>query len=290
MARGIRKTRENLDDLSRLFLELRERAGLIQPEAARHASVSQSMLSRVETGRKVPDIATTRALAALYQATPDERARLIELVTLMEPARLDSRLVMQRGKNLHFQERIRAIEQSSALVRAYQPGVILGMLQTPTYARAVFTAPRSSRPTNSDSPAALAATRASHYRQLAEDTHRQWTLLHTEGALNWHIESPAVMVAQLEQLIEASQLPHVRLGIIPARTPSRVFAPHGFHLYDRRAVQVGTKTATALSENADDLQDYENLFGELERMAAYDDPARELLQRVADAYRELGAS
>lgn len=131
MARGKRKSRDDLDELSRLFLDLRERAGLIQPDAARRAGITQSKLSRAETGRGVPDVDTARRLARIYKATPDEQKRLIELVTVMKPARLDSRLIMQRGTNLRFQARVAQIEQSSALVRAYQPHMILGALQTP---------------------------------------------------------------------------------------------------------------------------------------------------------------
>lgn len=289
MARGKRKSRDELDELSRLFLDLRERAGLIQPDAARRARITQSKLSRAETGRGVPDVDTARRLAQVYGATPDEQERLIELVTVMKPARLDSRLIMQRGANLRFQDRVAQIEQSSALVRAYQPHMILGVLQTPAYALAVFTAnnARPSRPAGADSPADLAATRAARYRQLANEQHRRWTLIMTEAALDWLVGSPELMSEQMEHLIDASQLPNVRLGIIPARTPARVFAPHGFDMYDMRGVCIGTKTATALTTEASDLADYDALFEELEQMAVYDDEVRALITRVAEEYRAL---
>jgi transcriptional regulator with XRE-family HTH domain len=289
MARGKRKSRDELDELSRLFLDLRERAGLIQPDAARRAGTTQSKLSRAETGRGVPDVDTARRLAELYEATPDERKRLIELVTVMKPARLDSRMIMQRGANLRLQSRIAEIERSSGLVRAYQPHMILGALQTPAYALAVFIAhnARPSRPADADPPEDLAAIRAARYRQLADERHRSWKLVMTEAALNWHVGSPALMAEQMEHLIEASQLPNVRLGIIPTRTPARVFAPHGFDVYDARGVCIGTKTATALTTEASDIADYEALFAELEQMAVYDDEARALITRVAEEYRAL---
>lgn len=287
MARGKRKSRDDLDELSRLFLDLRERVGLIQPDAAKQAGITQSMLSRAETGRGIPDIDTTRKLAQLYTATPDEQLRLIELATAMKPARLDSRLIMQRGRNLRFQARIAEIEKSCALVRAYQPHMILGALQTPAYALAVFTGhnARPSNPANADLPADLVATRAARYRQLADERHRTWKLVMTEAALNWHVGSPEVMAEQMDHLIEAGQLPNLRLGIIPTRTPARVFAPHGFDMYDSRGVCIGTKTATALTTEAGDVSDYDALFGELEQMAVYDDEASSLLTRVAREFR-----
>jgi transcriptional regulator with XRE-family HTH domain len=289
MARGKRKLRDELDELSRLFLDLRERAGLIQPDAARRAGITQSKLSRAETGRGVPDVDTAGRLARIYKATPEEQQRLIELVTVMKPARLDSRLIMQRGTNLRFQARVAQIEQSSALIRAYQPHMILGALQTPAYALAVFTAhnARPSSPPDVDPPADLAALRAARCRQLAEERHRSWKLVMTEAALNWHVGSPALMAEQMEHLIEASRLPNVRLGIIPTRTPARVFAPHCFDMYDSRGVCIGTKTATALTTEADDIADYDALFTELEQMAVYDEEVRTLITRVAEDYRLL---
>jgi transcriptional regulator with XRE-family HTH domain len=289
MARGKRKSRDELDELSRLFLDLRERVGLIQPEAARRAGITQSKLSRAETGRGVPDVDTARRLARLYEATPAEQQRLVELVAVMKPARLDSRLIMQRGKNLRFQARVAQIEQSSALVRAYQPHMILGALRTPSYALEVFTAhnARPSSPADADPPADLAASRAARFRQLADEQHRRWKLVMTEAALNWHVGSPELMAEQMEHLVEASRLPNVRLGIIPTRTPARVFAPHGFDMYDSRGVCIGTKTATALTTEANDIADYEALFAELEQMAVYDDEARALITSVAEEYRLL---
>ena len=289
MARGARKARDDLDELSRLFLELRERADLTQPEAASRAGITQSMLSRAETGRGVPNSETTNALARLYAATSEERRRLLELVAVMKPARMDSRLIMQRGKNLRFQERVRDIEQSCALVRAYQPHMVLGAAQTPAYALEVFTAnaARPSTPTSADTPAELAVARAARYQQLADEKQRTWILIMSEAALNWLAGSASVMAEQMDRLIEASKLPHVRLGIIPFRTPARVFAPHGFDLYDSRGVCIGTKTATALSTDPHDIADYEALFGELERMAIFDDEVRALLRATADSYRGM---
>ncbi|MHA6621981.1 helix-turn-helix domain-containing protein [Pseudonocardia sp. DLS-67] len=288
MARGKRKARAELDELSRLLLDLRERAGLIQPDAAKRADITQSKLSRAETGRGVPDIDTARRLALLYKATPEEQRRLIELVTVMKPARLDSRLIMQRGKNLRFQARVSEVEQSSALIRAYQPHMILGALQTPGYALEVFTAhnARPSSPADADPPADLAAVRATRYRQIADEEHRRWRLIMTEAALNWYVGSPTLMAEQMEHLIEASRLPNVRLGIIPTRARARVFAPHGFDMYDSRGVCIGTKTATALTTEPGDVADYDALFTELEKMAVYDDDVRTLISRAAGEYRE----
>lgn len=88
---------------------------------------------------------TVEALARIYGADTQTTARLVELATAIRPEHLDSRIIMQRGLN-HFQECLEKIERSSALIRAYQPNIILGMLQTPAYADDIRL-PRSHRAT-----------------------------------------------------------------------------------------------------------------------------------------------
>jgi hypothetical protein len=78
--------------------------------------------------------------------------------------------------------------------------------------------------------------------------------------------------------------PNVRLGIIPWQAPAQVLPLHGFHLYDHRAVVVGTRSGTAIMGERD-VPDYEELFSELERLAVFNGEARALLDRIADLCR-----
>lgn len=55
----------------------------------------------------------------------------------------------------------------------------------------------------------------------------------------------AAIADQIDQLRQACQLPNVRLGVVPALPAPTSQSATGYHLYDHRAVMVGTKTATA---------------------------------------------
>ncbi len=112
-------------------------------------------------------------------------------------------------------------------------------------------------------------------------------LIQAEGALDWCVRDPALMAEQISHVAEVSQLLNVRVGLILRRTPAAVLAPHGFHIFDSRAVQIGTKTATALIDDPGDIATYEALFNELECMAAFEEEARTELNRIADEYRAL---
>ncbi len=218
-------------------------------------------------------------LARVYGADRDTTTRLVELATAIRPEHLDSRIIMQRGIN-HFQERAGKIERSSALIRAYQPNIILGMLQTAAYAEAVF----SSRGRTASQAAQGVASRLVRQAALAEPG-RDWVLIQAEGALDWCVHDAVLMTEQIEHIIELSRLPNVRIGLIIRRTPTTIMAPHGFHIFDSRAVQIGTKTAVALIDNPEDIATYEALFSELDRMAVFGDEARTALRRIANEYR-----
>ncbi len=252
-----------------------------QIPAATAVGISQPGLSRIEKGKAVPEPDIVDALARMYGADPDMIARLVELATAIRPEHLDSRIIMQRGIN-HFQERLGKIELSSVLIRAYQPNIILGILQTSAYAQVVF----GSRGRTAQQVADGVAARLARQKDLA-DTRRQWVLIQTEGALDWCVRDPALMAEQINYVADVSQLPNVRIGLIRRRTPTTVLAPHGFHIFDGRAVQIGTKTATALVDDPGDIATYEDLFNELESMAVFGEDARAELRRIADEYKTL---
>jgi hypothetical protein len=275
----------SLDRLAGRLRALRESTEpkISQTAAAGHIGVSQGKLSRAETGLFLLEPELVGALANLYAANQEETTQLVEWAEALKPGRVDSRLIFQRGTN-HFQERIRRMEEASALVRSYQPGMVIGSLQTPAYASAVF----GRRPT--EDATASVASRLSRYRMMLDDPGRSWTLIQTEGALTWNLGGASVMAEQLDHLITASHLPNVRLGVITHATPMTFAAPHGFHIYDRQAVQIGTKTATALTSDARDLDVYDELFSKLEDAAVFDDEARDVISKIAAKYRDLASA
>ena len=269
------------DELSRSLRNLRISAGMKQIPTATAVGISQPGLPRIEKGKMVPGPGIVEALTRVYGADPDTTAWLVELATAIRPEYLDSRIIMQRGLN-HFQERLGKIERSSVLVRAYQPNIILGILQTSAYAQAVFASRGRTVRQVADGVAARLAR-----QQALVDPSREWVLIQAEGALDWCVREPALMVEQISHVVEVSQLPNVRVGLILRRTPATVLAPHGFHIFDGSAVQIGTKTATAVIDDPGDIATYEALFSELECMAVFEDEARTELCRIADEYRAL---
>ncbi|MGH4014448.1 MAG: DUF5753 domain-containing protein [Pseudonocardiaceae bacterium] len=176
--------------------------------------------------------------------------------------------------------RVGRIEAASRLLRTFHPAVVIGLLQTPGYIRGLL---GESLP--DDEVERMVAARGERQRLL--DTDREFVLIMTEGALRWHVGSPAVMIAQLQHLAEATRRSNVHVGVIPWTKPVRTGALHGFNLYDRRAAIVGTETATAIITDARDIADYEACFAIYEALAVYGADARQVFDRLSDEYRTL---
>ncbi|MFC3451966.1 helix-turn-helix domain-containing protein [Amycolatopsis speibonae] len=269
----------NQDHLSAELRRLRKAAGLSGTEAARLTSLSQSKVSRVETGAFMPTEDQVVALCRAYGAPAKIRRELVSITRDLREEASSARVVFQRGA-WRMQQRIGKIETASARIRSFQPTIVLGLLQTRAYVTALFgdSLPGGERDQTVD---------ARLERQRILDSDREFHFVLTEGALRWNMGGAATMQAQLGHLIDLSCRGRVRLGVIPWTTPVSVPVLHGFDIYDSRAVLLGTQTATALVTDEREVADYEKNFAEVERYATYDDIACSHLTRIAADYRQL---
>ena len=267
------------DELSVLLGRLRREAHLSGIEVARATGLSQPKISRLETGKQVPTKAEVEALCRVYKVPARTRRQVLAVVRDLQDQHVSARVVLQRGA-YRMQERIGRIEAASRRLRAFHPAVVIGLLQTPGYIRGLL---GDSLP--GDEIERMVAARTDRQRVL--DSDREFVLVMTEGALRWHIGSPAVMIAQLQHLAEATRRGNVRLGVIPWTTPVRTGALHGFSLYDERVAIVGTETATAIITDRREILDYEARFATYEGLAVHDAEARLVLDRLSDEYRAL---
>lgn len=193
-------------ELAATLRRLRQEAGLSGIEAARRAGLSQPTVSWLETGRRAPTVKEVTALCKAYRAPAELRAALQATARDLQEGTTSARIVLQRPREM--QERIARIEQSSALIRSFQPAMVIGLAQTLDYARAMMSG-------RINGEALEQLTESRRQRQAILDTDRHFTLLHAEGALRWHIGSPTIMAAQLDHLATLTRRSNLRLGVIP---------------------------------------------------------------------------
>jgi transcriptional regulator with XRE-family HTH domain len=105
------------------------------------------------------------------------------------------------------------LEESASLIRAYEPQVVPGLLQTEDYIRAI-TAASFPNETEEQTQRRVALRLARQELLRRPDAPDYWVVL-DETVLRRPIGGPEVMRAQLAHLIEAIQPPKVTIQVIP---------------------------------------------------------------------------
>lgn len=271
-----------------LLRALRVQAGLSQTEASKRSGVSQAQLSRMETGGSPLRHRWINSLLRAYSdasgsSLPAER--VARLLTQVHPdtEQLDTRVVLQQGTAHNFQLRVRDAEAGAAVVRSYQPTMPLGVLQTPEFMDATFTANLGF---TADDAEASTRVRTSRAAKLAEEPDRGWYLIQTEQSLRWPVRSYAIQAAQVEWMAEVSRLPNVHFGVVALDTVAPEPAPlTGFHLYDDQQVLVETELGLTLVSAPEQVAPFVRAHAMLTGLAVWDDDARTILDRIARDYR-----
>lgn len=268
-----------LDELSRTLRQLRQVAGLTGMEVAERTGFSQAKISRVERGTNVPTPGDVGILLEIYGAPSEVRHHLLEVAEHVKAT--NRRVVLSRADRAGFQKRIAKFNRDAKQIREFSPVIIPGLLQTPEYMRAVFTAGGT---TAADAVGAVKARLEG--QNVLDEPGRRITILTTEGALGWAAGPPEMMVRQLEHIELVARKPVVRVGIIPFGTPRPVFPVSNWNLYDENAVIPGIlRRQVVLVPPA--VSPYVEQFAKLEPLAVFDDEARAILTKVADRYRGL---
>jgi transcriptional regulator with XRE-family HTH domain len=193
-------------ELGTLLRALRTEKGWTAEQVAARLLVSSSKVSRLETGQRGARARDIRDLCDLYEVDDDQRRRLMAL------ASEGRQRAWWQPLGLPYSTYV-GLEAEATSIRDYGLGIMPGLLQTAAYARAVVRAavPRwapdvveqrvDGRMTRQE---LLYSERAPHFEAVVD-----------ESVLHRVVGSPAIMRAQLEQLLELSDLPRVTLRVIP---------------------------------------------------------------------------
>ena len=190
---------------------LREASGITREAAGDAIRASHAKISRLELGRVGIKERDIEDLLTLYGVTdPAER---LEYLSLVRKANAPG-WWQQYGDLLpSWFEMYLRLEQAAAFIRTYQVQFIPGLLQTEEYARSVIlVGHRSESAEEIDRRVYL---RISRQKMLTEPgSPKLWAVV-DEAALSRPFGSPGVMRAQLQRLLEMSELPNVILQVLP---------------------------------------------------------------------------
>lgn len=259
--------------------ELRTATGLNGRDFAARLNWPQSKVSKLETGRQTASADDLRAWAAAA-GEPGAAEGLVAQLGALESRQRTWRRQLAAGHR-PVQDTLTAEYERSHSLRAWEPALVVGMLQTPDYARAVFEAYTALHQAPRDIDDAV---RARIRRQaLLYDTDRTWHILMWEAALHARIAPAAVMTGQLDRLVGTIGLDTVRLGIVPLTAQVGIPPGPGFWLYDDRLTIVEDWHAELWLDDPGSISTYDRVWATLQQAAVYGPSAHRLIARARAA-------
>lgn len=175
----------------------RASADVSQERMASLVKWSPSTVAAIETGRRRP----TREFAIAADKVLETGGLLAELLEAADRERSPSWFATWRS-----------YESQAVRLRAFEPCLIPGLLQTEEYARAIISAGGLNP---SDKVDELVSVRTERQQLLTREDPPECIFILDEAALRRPIGGPAVLDAQLGHLLELARLPRVHLHVIP---------------------------------------------------------------------------
>ncbi|BCL31037.1 helix-turn-helix domain-containing protein [Streptomyces aurantiacus] len=242
-------------------------------ELADRCGWHKSKVSKLENGRTTP---TPDCLRTWAEATgqPEAYDELLAHLRGFESHIRSWRRQLASGHKAVQDTHLRAHADASVF-RGWESSMIFGILQTPDYARAVFTRyaelQRSPRDTEE-------AVRSRMKRQEAlYDSSKHFHLILWEAALHALICPPSVLAAQLDRLTGVIGLSTVELGIIPLSATLKIPPATAFWIYDDRQVIVENWHAELWVDDEASVDTYARTWRTLRESAVYGADAQNLI-------------
>lgn len=257
--------------------QLRKDAGLTASRISQSTGWHPSKMSRIETGQAQISEPDLRKWARAV-GVPDEIVE--ELLAELRAIRLDAarwrsrvRAAGHEGAQVSFG----AAERAAETIAAFEIALVPGLLQTPAYARSVFTAAARLNDSEEDVDAAVAARM--RRQEILYDESKRISMLVCEAALRSSVASAATMAGQLDRLVAASNMPHIRFGIVPLNRTLPFVPVHGFWLLDDVLFAEVLHTEV-VSRDPADVRMYVGFLDAMWAVAVEEDEARALLLDV----------
>jgi transcriptional regulator with XRE-family HTH domain len=190
---------------------LREASDLSTAQAAEAIRATQSKISRLERGRSAARQRDVDDLLTLYGVTDEEERE--RLLSLTRQAAAPGWWQQYNDLLPRWFELYVGLEKAASVIRAYELQFIHGLMQTEHYARAVILIANSHAPAGEIDR--RVSVRMKRQQMLSQpEAPELWAVL-DEAALRRAPCSREVMRAQLEHLLQITELPNVTLQIVP---------------------------------------------------------------------------
>lgn len=270
--------------LARELARLREECGMTIKDAALALEWDPSKLSRVESLQRGMIVRDVRRLLNLYGITDEaQREALFEL----------SRQSKQRGWWQEYGDtlvgpyaNLIGIETEATEIRAYEPELVPGLLQTEDYARAVIQV--SGIAATQEEAERLVRIRLTRQEILTRDDPPRLRVVLNEGAVRRLVGGPIVMREQLRRLAAARDQATVQIQVLPYSAGEHPAMTGPFEILtfaepgERGVVNLEEMSSALFLEKPDELRQYGRAFEYLIAAALGPRESADMLIKLAE--------
>ena len=266
------------EQLAAELRRLRDLAGVSGRDLASRIGVSQSKVSRIESGAIVPSLPEVTAWGKELGAPAETQSRLGALIELAYNEVHPWSSALRRG---NLQDGLQEEESIATRIQVFQPSVVPGLLQTAEYARRVIA--MFHQQYSDQDPVAEIQSRLQRQTVLYDEDHH-FDFLITEAALRWRPGPVKLLLAQLDRIASISTLENVSVGLIPLAAEATTLTTHGFVIYEGEEqnawITVETIHADMKVGAREHTEIYRSRWSLLCQMALFGDDAREFLSSI----------
>ncbi|KUM85181.1 MULTISPECIES: helix-turn-helix domain-containing protein [Streptomyces] len=240
---------------------------------ARRLGWPQPKVSKLENGRQT---ATPDDLRAWADGTghPDTYDELLARLRGFESHIRSWRRQLASGHK-PVQDTHLSAHTDASVFRGWESSMVFGILQTPDYARSIFTRYAELQQSPRDTEDAV-RSRMKRQEALYDPTKR-FHLILWEAALRALVCPPSVLAAQLDRLSGAVGLDTVELGIIPFSSSLKIPPATAFWIYDDSRVIVETWHSELWVEDDASVNTYLRTWNTLRESAVYGSDAHQVI-------------
>jgi transcriptional regulator with XRE-family HTH domain len=267
-------------ELGALLRALRVAKGWTVEQVADRLLMSTSKVSRLETGQRGASARDVGDLCDLYGVDDEQRQHLLQLASEGKQRAWWQPLGLPYSAYVGLEAEARSIDD-------YGLGLIPGLFQTPDYARAVVRSGVQSWPPE----VVEQRVRGRMIRQqlLFSEHPPDLNAVVDEAVLHRVVGSKAIMRAQLQRLLELSELPNVTLrvfpydaGVAPAMTNKFIILKFASPAVSD-VVFIECLTGDLYLEDDAETEAYNAAFKKVFHLAASPDMTREIIAtKIAD--------
>lgn len=270
--------------LGRRLQERRQDAGASLEDAARALRVTSLTIRRLEKAEVALKPLYVEKLLETYGA---DRQEIDEFIVLAERANEPGWWHMYRNVLPNWFSAYVSLEAGARTLRTYEPHYVTGLLQTHAYARGVL---RGGFPNESDEDLGHRVDLRLRRQSLlaGADAPTLWVVLE-EAVLHRVVGGPEVMREQIERLLEAAELEHVSVDVVPFTAGAHVGACAPFTYFRFEEPELPDVVYTEVLSGAMYLDQRSDVSAHLEahnRMSLLtsDADSRALLNRMRKEY------